>query len=53
MYFDDPVDTSRITVGSDMRVTLSLNGAAVLILGILPGPLMALCASAIVKTLTS
>jgi NADH-quinone oxidoreductase subunit N len=53
MYFDDPVDTNKITVGADMRVTLSLNGAAVLILGILPGPLMALCATAIVKTLTS
>jgi NADH-quinone oxidoreductase subunit N len=30
---------------------LSLNGIAVLALGILPGPLMTACATAIVKTL--
>jgi NADH-quinone oxidoreductase subunit N len=53
MYFEDPVDTARILVPNDMRVTLSANGLAVLILGILPGPLMAICASAIVKTLTT
>jgi len=53
MYFEDPVDTAKIIVPNDMRVTLSANGLAVLVLGILPGPLMAICASAIVKTLTS
>lgn len=51
MYFDEPVDTSKIVATADMRVTLSLNGLAVLALGILPGPLMAVCATAIVKTL--
>ncbi|KRB84560.1 NADH-quinone oxidoreductase subunit NuoN [Noviherbaspirillum sp. Root189] len=53
MYFEDPVDTAKILVPNDMRVTLSANGLAVLLLGILPGPLMAICATAIVKTLTS
>lgn len=53
MYFDDPVDTTQIVAGKDMRVTLSLNGAAVLVLGILPGPLMAVCASAIANTLAT
>jgi NADH-quinone oxidoreductase subunit N len=53
MYFDDPVDTSKIIASKDMRVTLSVNGVAVLLLGILPGPLMAACATAIVKTLAS
>lgn len=53
MYFDEPVDTAKIAVSSDMKVTLSLNGLAVLALGILPGPLMTACATAIVKTLTS
>ncbi|RJF98804.1 NADH-quinone oxidoreductase subunit NuoN [Noviherbaspirillum saxi] len=53
MYFEDPVDNSKIAVPSDMRVTLSVNGLAVLALGILPGPLMAICATAIVKTLAS
>jgi NADH-quinone oxidoreductase subunit N len=53
MYFDDPVDTSRIVAGGDMRVALSLNGAAIIVLGLLPGPLMAACATAIVRTLAS
>jgi NADH-quinone oxidoreductase subunit N len=53
MYFDEPVDTTPIFASSDMRVALSLNGAAVLALGVLPGPLMAVCATAIVKTLAS
>jgi len=53
MYFDDPVDNSKIVVPGDMRLTLTANGLAVLILGILPGPLMALCATAMVRTLSS
>ncbi|MEN3363063.1 MAG: NADH-quinone oxidoreductase subunit [Burkholderiales bacterium] len=53
MYFDDAVDTSRIVANTDMRVALSINGAAVLILGVLPGPLMAACATAMVRTLSS
>ncbi|HZW22393.1 NADH-quinone oxidoreductase subunit NuoN [Noviherbaspirillum sp.] len=51
MYFDEPVDNTKIEATGDMRAVLSLNGAAVLVLGILPGPLMAVCATAIVKTL--
>jgi NADH-quinone oxidoreductase subunit N len=51
MYFDEPVDTAKIEATGDVRVVLSLNGAAVLALGILPGPLMAICGTAIVKTL--
>ncbi len=53
MYFDEPVDTAPIAANSGMRVTLSLNGLAILALGILPGPLMAVCATAIVKTLAT
>ena len=53
MYFDEPVDTVKIVVNKDMHVTLSLNGLAVLVLGLLPGPLMALCATAVMKTLTT
>ena len=49
MYFDDPVDTQPIQGDRDVRVMLSLNGAAVLLLGILPGGLMQLCAQAIVQ----
>jgi NADH-quinone oxidoreductase subunit N len=53
MYFDEPTDTAPITVSGDVRVALSVNGFAVLALGLLPGPLMAVCATAIVKTLAS
>jgi NADH-quinone oxidoreductase subunit N len=52
MYFDDAADTTVIAAPNDMRITLSLNGLAVLVLGILPGPLMAVCAVAISNTLT-
>jgi NADH-quinone oxidoreductase subunit N len=51
MYFDAPTQTAPITPGTDVRVVLGLNGALVLLLGILPGGLMALCANAIVRTL--
>jgi len=53
MYFDDPVDTQPIVAGADVRTVLSLNGAAVLLFGILPGGLMALCSQAIVKALST
>ncbi len=47
MYFDAPTDTAPIEAGSGARATLAVNGAAVLLLGIVPGPLMALCLEAI------
>ena len=53
MYFDDPVDTAPLTAPIGMRVTLSLNGAAVVLLGVLPGPLMAACIYAIMQALAS
>jgi NADH-quinone oxidoreductase subunit N len=53
MYFDEPLDHSPIMANTEMRVALSINGAAVLVLGLVPGPLMDACANAIVKTLTS
>jgi NADH-quinone oxidoreductase subunit N len=43
MYFDSPADASPIAPRADVSVLMSLNGIAVLGLGILPGPLMALC----------
>ncbi len=51
MYFDAPITASTVSAGVDVRVVLSLNGALILILGLLPGGLMALCARAIVSTL--
>ena len=43
MYFDDPVDGYGIQAGGTVRLVLSLNGLAVLALGIYPGGLMDLC----------
>jgi len=51
MYFDAPITATTVSAGNDVRVVLSLNGALILILGLLPGGLMALCAKAIVSTL--
>ena len=51
MYFDAPITATTVSASSDVRVVLSLNGALILILGILPGGLMTLCAQAIVSTL--
>jgi NADH-quinone oxidoreductase subunit N len=47
MYFDAPVQTAPIEAGADVRSVLSLNGALVLVLGIVPGGLMALCAQSV------
>jgi NADH-quinone oxidoreductase subunit N len=53
MYFDAPLTATTVSAGADVRVVLSLNGALILGLGLLPGGLMALCAQAIVKSLGS
>jgi NADH-quinone oxidoreductase subunit N len=47
MYFDTPHDTEAISACPDARVIMSANGLAVLALGILPQPLMAVCVHAI------
>ena len=43
MYFDAPVDTAPIRPRGDVYWVMSLNGLAMLVFGIVPGPLMALC----------
>jgi len=53
MFFDEPSDHCLLTAPTDVRLVMSLNGAAVLIFGLLPGGLMALCAEAIVKALAT
>ncbi len=47
MYCDAPTQTAAITAPMDVRAVLTLNGALVLVLGLVPGGLMALCANAI------
>ena len=51
MYFDEPVTATTVAADTDVRVVLSLNGLLVLVLGIVPGALMALCADAVVRML--
>ena len=53
MYFDAPVSTAGITAPFDVRAVLSINGGLVLLLGLVPGGLMALCAKAVVQMLGS
>lgn len=43
MYFEPSEDQAVITASPDMRVVLSLNGLAMLALGLVPGWLWALC----------
>jgi NADH-quinone oxidoreductase subunit N len=50
MYFDDPVDRAAIEAPGDARALLSVNGLALLALGILPQPLMGLCAIALAQS---
>ena len=51
MYFDEPVDRSPLAPSTSMRWVLSANGMAILVLGILPGGLMALCEYSIALSL--
>lgn len=53
MYFDEPTSSAIISAPLDVRAVLSINGALVLLLGLLPGGLMALCARAIVQMLST
>ncbi|HUL42622.1 MAG TPA: NADH-quinone oxidoreductase subunit NuoN [Burkholderiales bacterium] len=51
MYFDEPEDRAPILPQPDARVMMSANGLAVLLLGILPYPLLALCVNSIAHSL--
>lgn len=43
MYFDAPADTQPLTAAPDLRLLLSLNGILIVVLGIWPQGLMAIC----------
>lgn len=47
MYFDPPEDPAPLTAATDLQVGLSINGLAMLALGVFPGGLLAACAAAI------
>ena len=53
MYFDAPLTASSVSAPADVRVVLTINGALVLGLGLLPGGLMSLCADAVVRALAT
>ena len=53
MYFDEPVHADRPVQGVGVSALLALNGAAVLLLGIMPGGLLAMCRDAILRTLAT
>ncbi len=53
MYFDEPADASPIPATGEARALLTLNGAAVLALGLFPGGLMTWCTQAILNALTT
>lgn len=53
VYFDEPAaDAAPIVATCDQRGLLSINGAMMLVLGLLPGGLMALCVQAIRSSLS-
>ncbi|NBX61185.1 MAG: NADH-quinone oxidoreductase subunit NuoN [Betaproteobacteria bacterium] len=51
MYFDPPLTASTVSAQQHVKAVLALNGGLVLLLGLLPGGLMSLCAVAVVQAL--
>ncbi len=47
MYFDEPVETGGFQEGTGLRAALSVNGVALLALGLYPAALMSWCVAAI------
>ncbi len=46
MYFDEPTASARLFATQDIKLVLSVNGFAILLLGLIPGTLMSVCLSA-------
>lgn len=53
MFFDEPRDTATLSGPGEVRVLMSLNGVAVIALGLMPGGLMAWCAQVISQSFGS
>jgi NADH-quinone oxidoreductase subunit N len=51
MYFDAPESHAPIIFGQDTTLLISVNGLAVLLLGLLPGTLMSVCAVSVQQSL--
>ena len=46
MFFDEPLDSTLVPAAPDVNATLAINGLAVVLLGIFPGFIMAVCVQA-------
>jgi NADH-quinone oxidoreductase subunit N len=55
MYFDEPLagNAGRPLQSTGVSALLAVNGAAVLVFGLLPGGLMAMCRDAILRALAT
>jgi NADH-quinone oxidoreductase subunit N len=53
MWFDEPSDTAPLQVNADTSLILGLNAVAIVGLGMIPGPLLNACLTAMTKTLAS
>jgi NADH-quinone oxidoreductase subunit N len=53
MFFDAPADTTPLAAPADVRFVMTLNGAAVLVFGLVPGGLLELCKVAIRQALAT
>ena len=53
MYFDAPTRDEGLSRGRGVSALLAVNGAAVLVFGLLPGGLMAMCRDAILRALAT
>jgi NADH-quinone oxidoreductase subunit N len=49
MYFDKADSMTAIKASRQMRLALSINGLAILVIGLMPGSLMAVCLAALIK----
>jgi len=47
VYFDEPLDLDPIAPAPGARAVMAVNGALILLLGLVPGPLMTLCLGAV------
>ena len=53
MYFDAPTVDTPIEASGEVRMVLTVNGLLILLLGLLAGALMAICANAVVQMLST
>jgi NADH-quinone oxidoreductase subunit N len=51
MYFDPPASSEPINAGTGVKALMSANGLAIALLGLLPNPLLWLCANSLVRSL--